>query len=481
MRNVAMYKSEQLALNIRQLIENGAWKPHSKLPSLREQSHMSGYSLMTVLNAYQELEAQGLVYAKQKSGFYVAERFNSQPVHTASSLSLNSNIQMNSLVFRYLKSIQSEAVCPLGSAFPNAELLFNAKLIQILAQHAKRKSSYFSHDHMPPGHNELRKIIANRYCLQSIPTHADDIVITSGALDALNLSLQALTKPGDFILLQETIFYGAWQAAERLGLQVITIPEHPVSGFDIASFEQALKQYPIKVCWLMLNSHNPIGFSVRHEIKQRIAELLEEYQVYLIEDDVYQELYYGAQKPLPMKYFDKTQRVLHCSSFSKTLGAAVRVGWVYAGQFSNAIQHLQLMSTVSASPLLQNSLVDFLSHHHYDKHVRLLRSQLEKHKKVFYQQLKQRLNSACKIHYYSSGYFLWVELPINLDGYAVYQALIQQQIGIAPSQLFRSEHVKQNFIRLNCSFAWTAAIEHAVTVLAQVIQQHITAHEQLEI
>lgn len=64
-----MYKSEQLALNIRQLIENGAWKAHSKLPSLREQSQISGYSLMTVLNAYQELEAQGLVYAKQKSGF----------------------------------------------------------------------------------------------------------------------------------------------------------------------------------------------------------------------------------------------------------------------------------------------------------------------------------------------------------------------------------------------------------------------------
>ncbi|WOE30111.1 aminotransferase-like domain-containing protein [Acinetobacter towneri] len=476
-----MYKSEQLALNIRQLIENGAWKAHSKLPSLREQSQISGYSLMTVLNAYQELEAQGLVYAKQKSGFYVVERLNQTERPVPSSLSLNAHIQMNSLVFGYLKSIQSADVSPLGSAFPNAELLFNPKLMQILAQHAKRKSSYFSHDHMPPGNYELRTIIANRYCLQGIPTHANDIVITSGALDALNLSLQALTKPGDFILLQETIFYGAWQAAERLGLQVITIPEHPVSGFDIASFEQALKQYPIKVCWLMLNSHNPIGFSVRHEIKQRIAELLEEYQVYLIEDDVYQELYYGAQKPLPMKYFDKTQRVLHCSSFSKTLGAAVRVGWVYAGQFSNAIQHLQLMSTVSASPLLQNSLVDFLSHHHYDKHVRLLRSQLEKHKKVFYQQLKQRLNSACKIHYYSSGYFLWVELPINLDGYAVYQALIQQQIGIAPSQLFRSEHVKQNFIRLNCSFAWTAEIEHAVTVLAQVIQQHITAHEQLEI
>ena len=475
-----MYKSEQLALNIRQLIENGAWKAHSKLPSLREQSQISGYSLMTVLNAYQELEAQGLVYTKQKSGFYVTERLNQTEQPVPSSLSLNAHIQMNSLVFGYLKSIQPADVSPLGSAFPNAELLFNPKFMQILAQHAKRKASYMSHDHMPPGNYELRTIIANRYCLQGIPTHANDIVITSGALDALNLSLQALTKPGDFILLQETIFYGAWQAAERLGLQVITIPEHPVSGFDLDSFEQALKQYPIKVCWLMLNIHNPIGFSVRDEIKQRIASLLEEYQVYLIEDDVYQELYYGTQKPLSMKYFDRQQRVLHCASFSKTLGSAVRVGWVYAGQFSHAIQHFQLMSTVSASPLLQNTLVDFLSHHHYEKHLRQLRKELEKHKKVFYQQLKQRLNPACKIHYYSSGYFLWIELPAYLDGYTIYEQLIQNKIGIAPSQLFRSEQVSQNFIRLNCSFAWTAEIEHAVTVLAQVIQQHITQHIQTQ-
>ena len=134
------------------------------------------------------------------------------------------------------------------------------------------------------------------------------------------------------------------------------------------------------------------------------------------------------------------------------------------------------MSTVSASPLLQNTLVDFLSHHHYEKHLRQLRKELEKHKKVFYQQLKKRLNPACKIHYYSSGYFLWIELPAYLDGYTIYEQLIQNNIGIAPSQLFRSEQVSQNFIRLNCSFAWNSNIAAALDVLSEVIQQHITQY-----
>lgn len=331
--------------------------------------------------------------------------------------------------------------------------------MQLLAQHAKRKSSYLNGDSMPPGNLSLRKLIASRYVMQGLSCTADDIVITSGALDALNLSLQALTQAGDFILLQQSVFYGAWQAAERLGLHVITIPEHPVHGFDLASFEQALKQYPIKVCWLMLNIHNPIGFTVSNTIKQRIAELLHEYQVYLIEDDVYAELNYDHQKPLPMSYFDQHRRVLHCSSFSKTLGMGTRIGWVHAGQFSDAIQHLQLMSTLSASPLIQNALVDFLSLHHYEKHLSQLRRQLEKSKKKYYQYLKQNLPAGCSVDYYPSGYFLWIALPETIDSFVIYTELLSFNIGIAPSLLFMPENDQQNFLRLNCSYVWSESIE----------------------
>ncbi len=89
--------------------------------------------------------------------------------------------------------------------------------------------------------------------------------------------------------MQQTVFYGAWQAAERLGLKVITIPEHPQHGFDLEAFEQVIQTYPIKVCWLMLNAHNPIGFTVSDDIKYKIAKLLHEHQIYLIEDDVYED------------------------------------------------------------------------------------------------------------------------------------------------------------------------------------------------
>lgn len=468
-----MYKSEQLARSIRALIENGSWQAHSKLPSLREQVQRSGFSLMTVLNAYQELEAQGLVYSKEKSGYFVAGNLATQALAHHPETKLNAHIEINSQVFNYLKATQDEEIVPLGSAFPCSDLLYNAKLMQIIAQHAKRKRSYLNSDSMPPGNLELRKIIASRYSLQGIPTDANDIVITSGALEALNLSLQALTQAGDYILLQQNIFYGAWQAAERLGLKVITIPEHPQHGFDLVSFEAALNKYPIKVCWLMLNSHNPIGFTVSNEIKFQIAKLLHEHQVYLIEDDVYQELYYGAQKPLPMKYFDQHNYVLHCSSFSKTIGMGTRIGWVHVGKFSNAIQHLQMMSTLSASTLVQHALVDFLPSHHYEKHLRQLRLQLEHNKQVFYQFLKTHLSTQCEIYYYSSGYFLWVKFPEHVDSMSLYRQLLEYKIAIAPSSLFRLNTLTQNFIRINCSFNLNDRIQQALEQLISCIQQAI--------
>ena len=465
-----MYKSEKLAQNIRQMIENGVWKAHEKLPSLREQTQLSGYSLMTVLNAYQELEAQGLIYSKEKSGYFVTEQLSQ--THTVHAI--NEKIEINSIVFKYLKSIQSEYLVPLGSAFPHSQLLYSAKLIQTLGQLARQRRSYEQTPSLPPGNYELRKIIAQKYAMQGIPTDPSDIVITSGGLDALNLSLQSLTQAGDYILLQQTIFYGAWQAAERLGLKVITIPEHPVDGIDLVAFEQAILKYPIKVCMLMLNSQNPIGFTVSDENKLRLGKLLHQYQIHLIEDDVYEELYFDQKKPLPMKYFDQHNWVLHCSSFSKTLGAGFRIGWVYAGKFSESIQHAQLMSTLSVNSFIQNALVEYLSHRHYEKHLKTLRSNLQRIKKQYFNQLKKQLPHSCKIHYFPAGYFLWIELPELVNSHDLYLDLLEQGVSVTPSSLFNMADQNTHFIRINCSFELNERIQNALNLLSQTIEEHRT-------
>lgn len=464
-----MYKSEQLALSLKHLIETGTWKLHEKLPSLRQQAETSGFSLITVMNAYQELEAQGLIYSKEKLGYFVAD--NSLQTALAKKVVLNEKIEINSLVFRYLKSIQSEKIVPLGSAFPNSQLLYSPKLMQTLAQQAKHRISYEQTPSLPPGNYELRKQIAQRYCMQGIPTDPSDIVITSGGLDALNLSLKAMTQMGDYILLQETIFYGAWQAAENLGLKVITIPEHPEHGLDLEAFKKAITSYPIKVCLLMLNSHNPIGFTVSEDIKFELAKLLHEHEIYLIEDDVYEELYYDQKKPLSMKYYDQQNLVLHCSSFSKTLGAGFRVGWVYAGKFSEHIQHVQLMSTISVNSFIQNALADYLTHRHYEKHLKNLRNTLKRLKNQYYQYLIKKLPEDCQVSYYPSGYFLWITLPQHIDSSRIYEKMILNDVGVAPSILFYRKNKKQNHIRINCSFEMNDEMINKIDLLIAQISE----------
>ncbi len=466
-----MYKSEQLAHSLKLLIENGTWKAHEKLPSLRQQVEQSGLSLITVMNAYQELEAQGLIYSKEKSGYFVVEQSSDHPttLHV-----INETVEINSVVFKYLKSTQSEHIIPLGSAFPNSQLLYSAKLIQTLGQLARQRRSYEQTPSLPPGNYQLRKIIAQKYAMQGIPTDPSDIVITSGGLDALNLSLQALTQAGDYILLQQTIFYGAWQAAERLGLKVITIPEHPEHGIDLDAFEHAILKYPIKVCLMMLNGQNPIGFTVSDEIKLKLAKLLNQYQIYLIEDDVYEELYYDQKKPLSMKYFDQQNWVLHCSSFSKTLGAGFRIGWVYAGKFSEHIQHTQLMSTLSVNSFIQNALVEYLSHRHYEKHLKTLRSTLQRYKKQYFNYLKTHLPEQCHVNYYPSGYFLWIELPEQVDSNEIYQHMLEHSVSVAPSSLFNISNQQNHFIRMNCSFEMNEKIQNALNQLIYIIGKSVT-------
>ena len=463
-----MYKSHKLAKSLTHLIESGVWQTHDRLPSLRQQAKTSGFSLMTVLHAYQLLESQGLIYSQEKLGYFVAEQKRNN-VADKSVHPLKQKVEINSRVFHFLKSLQHDQIIPLGSAFPDSQQLYCEKLMQILSKQAKSKSSYEQMPSLPPGNLELRKLIAQRYAMQGIPTDPSDIVITSGGLDALNLSLQAMTQAGDCIVLQETSFYGAWQAAERLRLKVITIPEHPTEGLDLDALEHVLQNYPIKVCLFMLNSQNPIGYTVSDEIKAKLAKLLETYQVYLIEDDVYEELYYGNKKPLSMKYFDQHHHILHCSSFSKTLGAGFRLGWVHAGKFSEVIQHTQLMSTLSVNSFIQNALVDYLSHRHYDRHLKALRQQLEYLKTSYYQYLEQRLSSEFRLHYYPSGYFLWMTLPSQLCGDIIYQRLRQDGIIIASGSLFYLKEGPQHHLRINCSFEFNANIQRALDQLIEVL------------
>ena len=177
----------------------------------------------------------------------------------------------------------------------------------------------------------------------------EELVVTNGALEALNLALQCVTQPGDLVAIESPAFYACLQVLERLKLKAVEIPVHPRDGVDLKVLQERLATLPVKACWFMSSFQNPLGASLNESRKEELYGLLRAYQVPLIEDDVYAELYYGERPPKPIKSLDDEGLVMHCGSFSKSLAPGYRVGWVAGGRYAERIARLKLMTTISPS------------------------------------------------------------------------------------------------------------------------------------
>lgn len=471
-----MAKYQQLIDQIQQQITREVWLPGEKLPSLREQVTLSGMSLMTVMHAYQVLESQGWIQSRPQSGYYVAPRaeFLSQP-DNHQKVQLAESVDINAFIFDVLQACRDPRIVPFGSAFPDPELFPQRQLMRSLAavSHALKPADALNN--LPPGNETLRKTIAQRYALQGIQVSPDEIVITNGAMEALNLSMQAVTEPGDWVAIENPCFYGALQVIERLKLKAVAIATDPQHGMDLDELERALETWPVKACWMMTNQQNPVGCTLTKEKKQRLVAMLEKHDVALIEDDVYNELYFGSEKPLPAKAFSTCGNVLHCSSFSKNLVAGFRIGWVAAGRHAQRIQRLQLMSTLSTSAPIQLALANYLSTRSYDSHLRKLRQILEQRKNHARQVLRRWLPEAAKINESQGGYFLWIELPRQVNTTELYYRALRHNISIAPGKMFSSGEQYANYFRFNASWEGNAAQEAAIETLGKLIAEMLEA------
>ncbi|MBJ2064418.1 PLP-dependent aminotransferase family protein [Serratia odorifera] len=466
-----MTRYEQLAQQIREQIQNRVWRAGDKLPSLRESGKRAGLSLMTVVQSYQLLESQGWIVARPQSGYYVAARPQPLPqAERGEKLLLSEQVDINAFIFDVLQACKDPDIVPFGSAFPDATLFVQPKLARALSSVARKFTPHSSLANLPPGNDALRRNIAQRYALSGMQVAPDEIVITAGAMESLSLSLQAVTQPGDYVAIESPAFYGALQALERLRLKAVAIATHPQYGIDLASLEQALTQYPIKACWLMTHFQNPQGASMPEANKQRLVTMLRQRQIALIEDDVYGELYFSAERPLPAKALDSDGHILHCSSFSKCLAPGFRVGWVAAGQHAPQIQRLQLMSTVSASVPTQLAIADYLLHGGYDTHLRRLRRLLAQRQSAMRQAIAQHFPPTVKVSQPDGGYFLWLELEPSLSAMELYQRALALGVSIAPGRMFTTGNHFNHCFRLNASFEWNDRLDAAIATLASLIR-----------
>lgn len=464
---------EQLADSIAQSILEGVLCRGDKLPSVRHASTSRHVSPSTVLEAYYLLEARGLITARERSGYFVtggAVKLPSSPEPVIQADPQLTQVDVSELVFQVLQSIRVKNIIPLGSAFPSPLLFPRANLARTMASSVQSMDPWASVDTLSTGDANLRRQIALRYMMDGLHVAADEIIVTNGALDALNLCLMAVTRPGDTVLIESPTFYAALQAIERIGLRAIEVPSHPKDGIDLDAMERAIQRHKPKACWIMTNFQNPLGSLLSDAKKQALVALITKYQVPLIEDDVYSELYFGDKRPMPAKAFDTQGLVMHCSSFSKCLAPGYRVGWVVPGQYAQLVERLKLTTTISTSVPSQITLGKYLQKGGYDKHLRNLRHTLLVNQIKFVEAIERYFPEGTCLTAPQGGYFLWVKLPDGVDALQLHQLATANGISIAPGPIFSAQRNFKDYIRLNYGHIWDAQIEAGLATLGKLVR-----------
>nr|WP_314872728.1 GntR family transcriptional regulator MpaR [uncultured Pseudomonas sp.] len=467
-----MKRYERFADDIAELIRSGVLGPGQRVPSVRYASQTHGVSPSTVFQAYYLLERRGLIRARPRSGYFVnahAPQQMSEPQIMA-PVSESTEVDVSGLVFSILDSIKDPNTVPFGSAFPSPALFPLQRLSRSLASASRAMDPRMAVTDLSPGNPQLRRQIALRYMVAGLMLPMEELLITNGALEALNLCLQAVTEPGDLVAIEAPAFYACLQILERLKLKAVEIPVHPREGMDLGVLAQTLDKHPVKAVWCMTNFQNPVGASMPDPKKQELVELLRRHQVPLIEDDVYAELYYSQQAPKPAKAFDTDGLVMHCGSFSKSLAPGYRIGWVAAGRFAQKVERLKLMTSLCASMPAQAAIADYLQHGGYDRHLRKLRYALEGQQASMLAAIARYFPAQTRVSQPSGGYFLWLELPEQMDALKLFQMAAAQGISIAPGPIFSPTRRFGNCIRLNYGSPWDASAEQAMETLGRIVR-----------
>lgn len=473
MSSSTLTRYQQLADELAGSIRAGVLRPGDRLPSVRSLRRQRGVSPSTIFHAYSLLESQGLVEARMRSGYFVRARrpLTGQLPEAAQPSGRVIPVAISELVFELLGSTRDVDVVPLGSAFPAPELFPFETLARCGARAMRRLSPAQISGALTAGEETLRVQVGRRYALNGISMQADELVVTNGAMEALNLCLQAVTQPGDVVVVESPTFYAALQTLERLHLNAVEVETDPTEGVRLDALEALLKRHKVAACWFMPTFQNPLGALMSNAKKQELVQLLARHGVPLIEDDVYAELHFGARRPLPAKAFDQEGLVLHCSSFSKSLAPGYRVGWAAAGRYARDVERLKMMTSLASPIPTQLAIAEYLVQGGLERHLRHLREALKTQHTAARALIERFFPTGTRITEPQGGYFVWLELPPGVDALAMHHKAMMQSISTAPGVLFSADRRFTRHLRLNVGHPVSPSVRGALKMLGSMAKE----------
>jgi DNA-binding transcriptional MocR family regulator len=458
---------------IEQQILGNTLRTGDKLPSLRTICRAYGVSQNTALSAYYHLESKMLIETRPKSGYYVRyARTSMPPVPGISHPSSMANFGVSAqLVSKVYDNLGEDGHLSLALATPANALLPIAKLNKGLIQATRAlHGSGVAYD-KAEGNERLRRQIARLALNMECSLSYQDIITTSGCLNALSLCMMSVTEKGDTVAMESPVSFGMLQLAEALGLQVLELPTHPESGVDLDALEGALKNKKVNASLLISNFNNPLGSCMPDANKKAAVQLAEHYNIPLIENDISGDVYFGSKRPRSCKTYDRSGIVLWCGSVSKTLAPGYRVGWVAPGRFRESVLRTKLYHSISGTSITQETIGSFLETGRYESHLRKLRHTLYGNMLRYSGAITDYFPEGTKATRPQGGSVLWVELPAYIDTATLYEKALARNISFAPGKIFTLQNQYQSCLRLNYGLLWNAQTEAQLKTLGEIAKK----------
>ena len=450
-------------------IAQGLYQPGQKIASVRQLSRKRQVSISTITQAYGLLEDRGIIQARPQSGYFLRESAAAVSPPPLSVGDKPGPVIKSTLIKSVLDNCQLASKVNLGAAIPALELLPQ----RAIQSHVQKVSRYHSSDilnyQFSPGFMPLRAQIAQRMRNIGVRCHMDEVIITQGCTEALSLSLRTNTVAGDMIAVESPCYYGFLQMAEMLGLKVIEIPTDPSTGMSIEALKLALQQWPVKLILLGSRFSNPTGSVMPEQHQKKMVSLVNDYQIKVIEDDIYGEIDFTGNNNTVLKTFDTQERVLYCSSFSKTVAPGLRIGWCVAGQSSEAIKAMQMFNTFAVASLPQCAMASYLQAGNYDKHLRALNKTVQQNMDFFCAAIREYFPADTLFSKPAGGFVLWLALNKRVSASELQALALKEEITLIPGSVFSTTTHFDHYMRLNCALPWDDSVKAAIKKLGELV------------
>ena len=437
-----------------------------KLPSIRSLAKSLGVNNVTVVSAYKLLEQEGYVYSIKGSGTYIKKIPSTEEM----SYIEDGDIElMTSGILPITKdSINLASMSPTPDLFPIEE--FKHALIEVLDRDGGHAFLYPEITGYGPLRESISKFLVENY---KIEVDKDQILITSGGQQGLDIISKTLINPGDVILVENPTYSGALALFKSRGAKIIGIPMDE-DGINIDILKTYIKRYNPKFLYIMTNYQSPTTYSYQEEKKKKLISLANIHNFYIIEDDFLTDLSYGEKKN-PLKSMDNNNKVIFIKSFSKIFMPGVRIGFVTLPTFLfKEIIRAKHTTDISSSGYLQRAFDLYLRKGYWKNHI-------DKIKKVYTEKYNIMVEELDKLTDYGISYIkpngglsIWVKLPKEIDAIDLYNECNKRSLAIVPGKVFFIDNsLYSNYIRLSFGSVDNKSIIEGIKILKDILSNKI--------